>query len=378
MAVGVLELGTHANNLIDLCQVLEGLADVTVFTTRELHDRVETAVVGEVTWVLQEPDESRRAFLSRIERRTPSLDVLLSLPLYGTVVDYLDYARFAPDCPFVLSAYDLNGWTATDPALTRRPYNYAKYPLKRWLLRRVDVLLVEFDSIETHVEHRFEQVPVDAFTPVVGDDEQGGRGGGDGDVVLTVPGMIDRSRREYGVVLEALEALEALDEEGTSDVELVLLGEPVGEYGDAVVDRARNIGGEDVTVTTFESWIGVDTYARELGRSDVLVSPLRRHRTVDGFVETYGRTKGSGAISDAIRHATPLLLPSWYEVPAAVSAGVETFDGPGSLARTLATFVEGEADGESLFAGAREMAANFGVAEQQTRLEAVLRRALSR
>jgi hypothetical protein len=363
--LGVLELSTHENGLVDFCTIANEVTDLTVFTTADVHERIEAAVNDGVRWLLRAADEPLRSFLSRVEDETERLDLLWSFPLYGTVVDYIHYARFNPSCRFLMAAYDTNGWIGRNPVLTPKIYNYLKYPARRWQLRRIDTLVVEFDPIREYVD-QFLSIPVQSFTPVVYDgDDASGENGRDR-TVITVPGLLDETRRKYDDVVQAFS-----NTTFQHDVEIVLLGAPVDGYGERLLARFEALGGDGLTVTTFDDWIAVETFDSYLRNSDLLVGPLRRTRDVDGYREIYGRTKGSGILSDGVRRALPVCLPGWYEIPERHRPATLTYDSPAEL-RSIIDDIVDPGRRTPVRNGAQAVANEYRPERQRDRLRRIL------
>jgi glycosyltransferase involved in cell wall biosynthesis len=364
--LGVLELGTHENQLADFCRVAAGPTDVTVFTTGEVRQRIEATVGDAVDWVVRHPDASLGAFLSRVEAASDGLDALWSFPLYGTVIDYVRYARFTPDCPFIMYAFDLNGWVGAEPVPTPKVYNYLKYPLRRMLLRRIDGLVVEFRPVKEYAAARL-STPVHTYTPVLTDDEQVARATDSERTTITVPGMIDETRRDYGTLLDAFQGRPPRD-----DVELVLLGRPVGDYGQQILKRCELLREKGWKVTTFTNWIPTVEFSSQLARTDLLVGPLRESRPIDGFREYYGQTKGSGVISDALRYGLPIALPDWYLVPEAIEPATLSFGSVAELADTILRFATDSTKRQALHESAHNVASAYHVEPQRKRLNDIL------
>lgn len=367
--LGVLELGTHENQLANFCRVAAGPADVTVFTIREVRQRIKATVGDAVDWVVRRPDASLGTFLSRVETASGALDALWSFPLYGTVIDYVRYARFAPDCPFIMYAFDLNGWVGAEPVPTPKVYNYLKYPLRRRLLQRIDGLVVEFQPVREYAGARL-STPVYTYTPVLTDDESTAMATESEQTTITVPGMIDETRRDYGTVLNAFQGRPSRD-----DIELVLLGRPVGKYGERTLERCEVLRERGWAVTTFSDWIPTEEFSAQLARTDLLVGPLRESRPVDGFREYYGRTKGSGVITDALRYGLPVALPDWYVVPEAIEPAAQLFASPAELDETIARLATSPERRRELHEAARAAASTYRVEPQRERLTDILRRA---
>lgn len=320
---------------------------------------------------MEKPD-SKRDFLRLVEQATlESIDALIAFPFYGNIFDYMQYARFSPNCPYLQIAYEINGWCGKRPVFTPEFYNFVKYPLKRRMLTRIDVLLVEYDTIRDYARECFPETHVETFTPVVWDglNLSTSRWHNNDRLVVTIPGLIDRTRRDYEVVLDAVNML---PRDHADSIEIVLLGSPQGQYGERIIDRAEQFEQTGALVTYFRNWIPTETFEKALSRTDILVSPLRRTRPINGFVEEYGVSKGSGAISDAIRQSTPLLLPDWFNVPARVAPGIRTFNAAEGLAQVISKYCSDEEALESFEEGAKRMSGEYAVENQEERLVGLL------
>ncbi|QDX40825.1 glycosyltransferase family 4 protein [Salarchaeum sp. JOR-1] len=367
--VGILNLSSHVNFLSDLSKIALSKYEVEVFTTPSIKERVKDDVSSRprLEWSVKKESDSKRDYLRHVEQRTAAdVDILLAFPFYGNIFDFRHYAQFSPNCPYIQIAYEINGWAGERPAATSEFYNFAKYPLKRWMLRRIDILLVEFDTIQEYARSRLPETNIETFTPVISNhhDTTTGRTRDHSEIVITVPGMIDRTRRNYNLLLEAITKL---PQAHAASIEVVLLGTPQGKYGEKILRRAEELK-EVGKVTYFRDWIPEAAFEHHLRRSDILVSPLRQTRQVNGFVEEYGLSKGSGAISDAIRQSTPLLLPEWFKVPERVEPAIQTFCGVNGLSNELYRVISNEEYFSDLRDGANRMSEQYTIPEQQKRL----------
>ncbi|QCS42016.1 glycosyltransferase [Natrinema versiforme] len=377
--IGLLNLSSHENYLLDLCKITAEIANVTVFTTEGICKRIigkTSTLQNDINWVTKKDHETDHSFLSRIQsQEMVNLDSLISFPFYGTIFDYLQYDNFNPNCQFILFAYDLNGWIGREIGLTPKIYNYLKYPIKQKFLKKIDLLLVEFEPIMVYARNHFHETTVETFTSVIHKNnikessELSQAHDQESPITITVPGLIDESRREYETILRALESLSNI---GMNDIEFVLLGQPVGDYGESIIRRAKKFEGPRMKVVSFHNWIPEKEFSHYIEKSNLLISPLRRTRKSDGFVEHYGQSKGSGAISDAIRNATPLLLPEWYEVPDRLMPGINTFKSDNDLSRIVSKFIKDNKIRQNLKEGAKEAASEYTRTKQKKRLHEII------
>ncbi len=112
-------------------------------------------------------------------------------------------------------------------------------------------------------------------------------------VRLTVPGQVSEKRRNYDVVLDAVEANPDLP------LELVLLGrlvsKPLKRRIEAMPDDVRR------KIKTFNDFIDENLYLETVMNSHYLLMPI---------IFPYGRFKTTGGIGDGISMGVPIVLPS--------------------------------------------------------------------
>ena len=137
-------------------------------------------------------------------------------------------------------------------------------------------------------------------------------------VRLVVPGTVDNKRRNYDDVFLLCELLE----EAALPVDVILLGGYNSNYGKAVIAKAKHWEAKFISLKSYDSTlIPQDEYDRVMQDAHFLFCPVQIRTRICGEVdEVYGVSKSSGALSDAIRHAKPLILPDDYKITASMQA----------------------------------------------------------
>jgi glycosyltransferase involved in cell wall biosynthesis len=122
----------------------------------------------------------------------------------------------------------------------------------------------------------------------------------DNEIIFTVPASIDCARRNYGVVLETFKALARHHRK----IKLVLLGRPVGDYGQEVLKRSKFINesaGRQV-IEYFDGFIHQNIYDSRIRDTHYFILPLEH-------LDIIGKFKASAAMYDAILAGRPVLVP---------------------------------------------------------------------
>ena len=152
---------------------------------------------------------------------------------------------------------------------------------------------------------------------------------------LVVPGSIDGRRREYNKIFELLEQIN----KHSLPVIIVLAGGPYGSYGQTMLDKFRAYGKLYSNLIYYESPVlDQSLFDAELDNGHFVWIPSVIKTVIDdGIEETYGLTKSSGNIFDAIKHAKPLLVPKDLPMPSQLKSSTIAYDNIATLFAFLET-----------------------------------------
>lgn len=369
ISLGILVLETHENYFVNLCRIAASAKiDLSIFTTKEYLNQIEDEIQesSETTFLLKSIDESMWSYLKRVEHYCrKDIDILIILPLDGNILDFLRYVAFRPACKTVLTIYNVNTWTLTKVDLTSRIDKYLTLPLRKVIFDHVDAIIVEYRPIKEYLDSVAFGKRSFVFTPMLheGVDARHERE----PRRFTIPGHITESRRNYGLVFEALELIPP---DRRDEFELHLLGRPRGESGERILARCDRLRGRGFNIGYSNQWIPISEFDRTLQRSRAVICPLHETRKSSGTEEIYGLSKGTGCIGDGVRFGRPIVLPETYEVPAEIQPAVHQYEGPAELSEIILTLLS-----ERYRISRRRavgVAQQFTLAEQKTRLQAIL------
>lgn len=408
-SVGVLELDAHGYLIPPICKLASRADRVTVFTTAEIYRDVGPAISGSTAdsteWVLKYAAETFGSYLDRVEAICSNeIDVLLVLTPRGTVVESAYFVDFAPDCATLPILHVTNFHASSRKLLPDR----LAYPLFRtvrtlpvlqalrllgvdiidsWRLLSIvlpytrthwDGVIVFYPPVAEHVaESSTLDMPVHSLFPVVHercDRESAEREAHDSSRLrVTIPGRVTNVHRAYDLVFDCLEAMGT---SGKEDVELTLLGPPIGASGRRLIERCRtyNRRGYDVQYFPDDQWIASSVYESTLRRSDVLLAPVRLRHEFSGtnVTEFRGVTMTTGNIHDAIHYGIPLVLPHTFPVDPIISDLVTTYSDEESLANLLTEFLNDSTVLVEQRSDAEACASQFGLENQQRRFESIV------
>jgi len=121
---------------------------------------------------------------------------------------------------------------------------------------------------------------------------------------FVVAGSIEKHRRDYDGLLKAFEEIW---NHGHKDVCLTILGRPIGEYGERIINRCRLIKERGFDIQFYNEYIPEEIFNREITSSDLIVNPIK--------LQNYRYGCFTAGLVEAIMHAKPGIYPAGYIVP---------------------------------------------------------------
>jgi hypothetical protein len=130
-----------------------------------------------------------------------------------------------------------------------------------------------------------------------------------GEVHITIPGGVDKRRRDYEPVVDALRKTI-----GRSPVKifLYLLGKCNGAYGRKVVQELRALENDKFSVVYFSDFVSQHDFDEIMRKTNLVISPVNPDALTQLYGEIYGKTKISGSITDIVLFPKPLIMPQSY------------------------------------------------------------------
>ncbi|MEM9920489.1 MAG: glycosyltransferase [Bacteroidota bacterium] len=152
-------------------------------------------------------------------------------------------------------------------------------------------------------------------------------------IKVVIPGSVRNYARNYEM---ALEAFEQLDVSLQAKVQLVFLGQAIGDYAEALIAQARKMSLE---LVSFGSKVPQTTYDAHLASADFLLLPIQKSYRLGAVVEEFGRSNITGAENDLLRFGLPALVSQHYPLPKELEPLVRRFDSTKALSQLLQAWV---------------------------------------
>ena len=153
---------------------------------------------------------------------------------------------------------------------------------------------------------------------------------------ICIPGIIDERKKNYGPVIEALKLIE---NQLTEQIEIVLLGKPVGKYAQWVIEEFNKLKSENIKITSFTGFVEQAKFNELMFGSHLLITPTLESTVFRVYKEIYGKTKASGSVGEMVKYGVPNLFPSYIYFDSEMEKIIDRYSTPQELANRILKFV---------------------------------------
>lgn len=276
-------------------------------TFREEAERISGAFHPQITFSCKKTGTSEKRFMIRVFReiRKKDIDVLILNSVDSKHILWYGAARALPGLKIIFNVHDANNLFKSTFRWSIKPA--FRHVGKKWLIRQTDGFIVNTEPMKQYLEKGLTVKPVWWIPPVVFDGNRE-QAIDSSPVKIIIPGSIDHRRRAYD---EVLSIYNSLRNEMESVPELILAGQPYGDYGKRIIEQVRKINLEGGNIIYYEKEIPEPEFEKLFITAQLIWSPLVIQTSIlDNIPEIYGETKNSGNTHDAIRFARPMMIPA--------------------------------------------------------------------
>lgn len=284
-------------------------AEVHVMCSKQVYLSSELKSDSRLHWHYSETDCSPRVVLQNFKKILGTLCLNTVLLLTVSNNHYL-YSRLKKkDITVILGIHDLNSYLIPQFKMSFR--GFVRYVSKKILYNRANAYLVfsekQTSMLKAETQKKVHYIPPALFHSVQFSPRSYTHGQ---ELLVVVPGSIDIKRRNYEDVFSLYQEMKKYP----LNIRLVLLGSPPANQLDALKDRLNALStNENTTIEFFEEHVPTDLFFEYLRKAHFIWAPVQKVFDNEGESwETYGVTKISGSVYDAIRVGRPLLLPDYY------------------------------------------------------------------
>jgi len=323
MKIGLAALQYHACVLQMYLQLLDAAGvEVVLFTTKELFREIR-AFFGERDVpacdirLLSRNDPF--GALSMVAAASSELDRIVFTEFqFSTVEQWRHFLSLRFACPLwcgIHHAVDEPGRAWVPPW---RPGLSSQVRLRQAAYARCSGYVVHSEPMRANLQPWAGNKPV-CFLPVSFRDPDFRRNipSECGTLTMTITGAVAAIRRDYELVLDAVESIRRRG----ANVQLVLAGSANSEYARAVIGRAGAINRQlGPCITWFEHYVGEELFRHTLETTQLLVTPLVKPPPLFlKWFKRYGLKKEyalgrnvTAATYDAVRFQLPIIYPAFY------------------------------------------------------------------
>ncbi len=329
MKITVIEIDYHAEVLRDLCLLLEEMGVEVELFVKEKILRQTGLNVGEHPCIHVHLINSRREVLEVFQKNRPLIN-RTHLVIFNTLASFYKlFSNLEITPPILLRIHNANTYLNPKvPLRLGRSLDEVWYSIehifwksiiqldwyyRRKFLRKVDRFVFPSDSMIQFVlnqklvqESKLLSTPI----PLTFSKSEFHREKSLDKLVITIPGTVERKRRDYDSVLNGLRQLTKNER---SRIELVLLGKLKGRYAAELVRKLNELTG-GLIITCYEQFVSQEIYEGVMSRTDVLLLPIRTETRYQIYQETYGLTKISGGEGEMIKYSLPGIIPEEYKI----------------------------------------------------------------
>ncbi|MBL7937247.1 MAG: hypothetical protein JNM51_15670 [Bacteroidia bacterium] len=153
---------------------------------------------------------------------------------------------------------------------------------------------------------------------------------------ICIPGIIDERKKNY---IPVIEALNLIKNNIQHPIEIVLLGKPVGKYGQWVIDEFSKLDTENLSVISFTGFVEQAKFNELMFGSHLLITPTKETTVFRIYKEIYGKTKASGSVGEMVKYGIPNLFPSYIYFDTEMENIIDRYTTSQTLATELLKYI---------------------------------------
>ncbi|UKB78524.1 hypothetical protein [Chryseobacterium sp. MEBOG07] len=126
------------------------------------------------------------------------------------------------------------------------------------------------------------------------------------DLVIVIPGGVSQNRRDYTYIFETIQNLKT-----DKRCQLVFLGKASGHELKRLEQLSEKLP-ENIEITYFSERVSSEDFEKWMKKADVLWCPIQQETEFFSMKETYGLTKMTGNLGDAVAYGKLAVFPKNY------------------------------------------------------------------
>ena len=349
---------------------------LTVFVDETTYERLLDLLGDDFKryqWVVQQNNVSNRQFVSSIHDvcKKNKIEILFLNTVSNNYIFYALLAKRLPLTKVIVTIHDANNFfRSTFSVNVRRSIRHVG---KKLLDRYTYAYNTLGDSVREYliksigVKKKVYCIPGAVYEVNPGKIKDLSSGE---QLKIVVPGTIDKRRRDYDFVFSLMKRIN----EHHLPVHIVLLGTANDEYGENILKQSEEYSTNHKNITYYSGkLVNQEEYDRQLRDCHFIFIPsVIKTMISDNIEETYGLTKSSGNIYDAVKHGKPMIIPAALKINTNLETGVMKYDNLDQLVELLKTMILGNENYNQLSAKARINSEAYTIERCRNRISELL------
>jgi hypothetical protein len=294
--------------------------EIQLVTTPEIVPMLQTMLGKDASrfhWTTLSMENGRLNFFINFYRsiRNFKTDLLFLCTVSSNHLLHSMVLRMLPKMRIILTIHAINGLFS--PLRGGNVRKMIRYVGKKRLIGQIKEYNVISDTLIPHLRQVCDKCIIHQIPGAVFQGTESNNAIND-HIHLVIAGSIDKNRRNYSQCFELLR----FAEQQSFPLHITLLGGGTSDYARMVIQRAKQYAGSVTKIFFFEEpQVPQTIFDSVMSRAHFLFIPSVVSTIDDDTPEIYGKTKSSGNIFDAVRHAKPMITPLELNIPSNLETG---------------------------------------------------------
>ena len=174
------------------------------------------------------------------------------------------------------------------------------------------------------------------FPSIFYEDHKNSNYGENKKIVFVVPGIVDKARKNYDLVIETFANLE----EYYNKISLIILGQATTPYGNEIINHCIRMNEKGLSVKYYKEYVPMVDFKTTMQKSDYILGPINLSYTDHGLNEFYNKTKLSGIVGDMIEYALPGIVPAELNMPSQLVSSTIFYESQEDLVEKIISLLD--------------------------------------
>ncbi len=310
MKIAIIDTGrAHYTYLYSLCKIFE-IDDLYLYVSEQLMQSLKNSKFerySDIRFKIKDKDCSLKYYYTNIieEINDSDIDFVFINTVHGNFIQNL-FLTSKLKKKKVLTIHNLNNYVK--PKVVFSLKSILRSLLRKKIMQNCEIINVYGENLKSYLTENYKLKKTITTLPFsVFDKELIRQKTTKSKLVVAIPGSINEDRRDYKSVYNVFKRIY---KEG-HDIELKLLGRPINNTANKLINDFENLSSDKVQV--FTGFVPEETFENEMWKADLIIGLTKKNIIFDSTEEEYGKSKETGTTFAMIRYAIPGIISSEVE-----------------------------------------------------------------